>query len=112
MPSYRSLRIAKSMLSFLIFLSFSNPFYCYPTIRIMGHGTSSCGSYTSSPLILSATYDAWILGYLTARFWSEKISSSSDNEGYLQWIRNYCQNKPLDSIYDASEQLVIHLERK
>ena len=91
-------------------------------IRIYGHGTKSCEKLLTeyqqnlhSPDSLEklpfSADTVWVAGYLTAfnRYSSTHTASvlaSTDIDGAMQWIVNYCAQHPGDSIAQASVALV------
>ena len=85
---------------------------------ILGSGTQSCGNYVETPT--SSTHDlayvAWTVGYLTAYNRSEpdtyNILGSSDLDGAMVWLKNYCKEHPLERFVSAVHYLTIELHPK
>lgn len=82
-----------------------------------GLGTDSCGTYTTARRDQSdLMYRVWLGGYLTATNIDTPdtvdIGGSTDLNGLLGWLDNYCQTNPTSSFGNAAEALVIFLYPK
>lgn len=87
--------------------SFSQKFTVY------GQGALSCGAWLEARKeggIDESVHNVWIAGYITGVTASGDFSlKDSDVDGRANWIDNYCEENPLDYIYDAATALVLEL---
>ena len=99
---------------------------------VRGDGYHSCGAWTAAqahrpyigpgkrPVTIAQlereTQIAWVNGFITAfdYYASESggVGNSSDLNGILVWIDNYCATQPLDNITTATIALVSELSKR
>jgi hypothetical protein len=88
---------------------------------ILGPGITSCGTWAQErrdrAQSNSLMNEAWVLGYLSAyNTYGPKatghVSKGTDANGLLAWIDNYCSANPLKEIFDATEALILELEKR
>ena len=98
---------------------------------VRGEGQLSCGAWTKAqahrPAIGAdnkylatdiglSSQIAWVSGFLSAFDYygngSGNVSSSTDGNGILAWIDNYCAAHPLDNIEKATVALVSELAKR
>lgn len=83
--------------------------------RVLGPGTSSCGtwlSYRRTEGELTRLYESWILGFLSGvglTGFETGISplNGVDAEGVFAWVDNYCRAHPLEEVHDAGKAFVL-----
>jgi hypothetical protein len=85
------------------------------TKAILGPGASTCGKWTQARK--TEQYPAqlgWALGFISAynNYMNTNVFGNSDTEAIAGWIDNYCVTKPLDTVYNASVELVKELDRR
>jgi hypothetical protein len=79
----------------------------YIHVELLGAGASSCGTWTADRSAKTANDDVqWVLGFLSAYNTfgpdpSHNISHSTDVNGVLGWIDNYCREHPLAMMVEA-----------
>ena len=94
-------------------------------VNVWGIGNDSCGSWTQDRQQQAKTVDstalagvrkAWMEGYLTAKAEDRPLLSKgatqTDTDGMAAWIDNYCAAHPLDTLFDATEELAITLAKQ
>jgi hypothetical protein len=81
---------------------------------IIGSGTKSCGTFIEdkkSPA--DSIYRAWVAGYITAlNMHIEGINNlmgSTDMNGLIVWLENYCMQNPLSNFETAVQALAAKL---
>src|SRR5438128_1255268 len=86
---------------------------------IVGVGFDSCGRYvqeTRRGPSSSFPYRGWIGEYLTAVNLSTPntyhIAGTTDLDGLMLWLENYCNKNPLKPFYNAVENLINELYPK
>ena len=90
------------------------------TVRVIGKGNESCGSWLQNRGAQSYAEGAqlsWVTGYVTAfnnyaDHRSGDISGGTDADGLFSWIDAYCQGHPLDNLFRASGALIRELEKR
>lgn len=72
---------------------------------VWGSGGKSCHTFNTRDEAGDAAYREYIMGYLTAynALANETYSISGDLglDGVMDWIRNYCEEKPMHSFDQA-----------
>ena len=81
---------------------------------IQGHGTQSCGVWIEEhrkASTMSLGQDTWLTGFLTGyNFYGPQpngdILRGTDIRGAVAWMTNYCTANSLETIADASNELI------
>jgi hypothetical protein len=78
--------------------------------EMYGTGSQSCGSFARERKKEAyARYAAWMAGYLTAvdaRTPTASILGTTDLQGAMLWLENYCNKNPLEPFANAVYALV------
>lgn len=77
---------------------------------IVGAGTASCGEVLSSSIEIS--YFIWAQGHLSAMnlfLTTVEETNLSDHDGQQIWLKNYCEENPLEKYVQAVWSLWIEL---
>lgn len=90
------------------------------TYTMLGHGVSTCGSWTSDLKEGSVTsrYDkVWLQGYLSAfnnygSYPGGDVTAGVDADGLFAWMDNYCAAHPLDKIAKGAASLIDELRAR
>ena len=90
------------------------------TLALVGAGANSCGKFiaeTEDSELMRNLYFFWAQGFLSglnfkymksARF----AADLSDQEALILWIKNYCEDNPLDHYAAATVHLYRELRRR
>lgn len=86
-----------------------------PILGILGPGAITCGTWTQDRR--TDKYPAalgWALGFISSynHYMNKDVFGNADALAVAGWIDNYCAANPLDSVYNASIELVRVLERR
>ena len=86
--------------------------------RIFGSGHLTCQRWLVDRQEGNASADQsemWVAGYLTAYnqfvFRGQDISKHFDGEAMLNWLDNYCQKRPPNTLVMAAKELIQMLQR-
>jgi hypothetical protein len=83
---------------------------------VFGQGINSCGSWTQARQTKSVSAGLsmqWVAGYLSGRNAQSSgidFLGTTDFDGLMAWIDNYCRQNPLEKIGTAAYQLMIELQ--
>ena len=90
------------------------------TIYGYGYGNSSCGAWLearrqNNPA--SVGMRNWVLGFLTAyNLYGSPgrgdVLHGTDAEGAWAWLDKHCRDNPTESLFNAAERLIKHLESR
>jgi hypothetical protein len=105
---------------FALLMIFSSPVWAQRPINydVKGAGASSCGTWTldhaQGDVSAAANVDdEWVLGFvvgqelLYADTTHKNYTISTDYNGIIGWIGNYCQQNPVKEIVDAAQNFVL-----
>lgn len=75
-------------------------------IALAGVGSVSCGKMIAhvSDHDLKSVYVGWMQGFMSSINWFRVMDANvnlSDNEGQWLWLKNYCNEKPLERVVVA-----------
>ena len=111
--------IAFFLISFCFLINVPTVAGADATYLIRGAGAASCGTWISErPLQsspLRAMDESWVLGFLTGvnamrlAVGNSQIGLTTDANGLLAWVDNYCRANPLKSISDTALALATEL---
>lgn len=77
-------------------------------VSVFGMTNLSCGKYvqdiTKTPEE-AEVYRWWIAGFVTGANIAKKRITSTDNEAHEAWLKQYCQDHPLDTFIKAAAEL-------
>jgi hypothetical protein len=86
---------------------------------IFSSGVNSCGKYLSEIAqdeLLGYYYDNWLEGYLSAfnrhTDGIDNILEGTDMRGAIAWVKNYCQQYPIDDFETAASKLIDFMMQK
>ncbi|MCH8867836.1 MAG: hypothetical protein IID58_13430 [Proteobacteria bacterium] len=87
---------------------------------IAGGGSISCGKFiadTKDDEFMSDFYFSWVQGFLSGLNFkylesTEITTDLSDHEALQLWIKNYCNDNPLDLYYIAAGKLWVELRHR
>jgi hypothetical protein len=85
-------------------------------VVVWGIGQINCGRFVQErerrPGVrgpYDATFRQWFLGFATALNWimlsNRDLLASTDAEGAMTWLEDYCRAKPDDTFFDAAVAL-------
>lgn len=87
--------------------------------NVLSMGAKSCGQVVSDfkeDGIGKLANSAWVGGYLTAInaevYRGFDVARGADPAARDLWIFNFCSKKPLDSLYTATDALVVQLKTR
>jgi hypothetical protein len=83
--------------------------------QVVGHGTGSCAQWTEDERDSWSAFvnRAWLAGYLSGYFgYADDKIDVPDPAARNAWVSNYCQNHPLDHIWQAADHLILELKRR
>ncbi|WP_425998823.1 hypothetical protein [Caulobacter sp. DWR1-3-2b1] len=89
-----------------------------PVKSIIGHGTMSCGKYTSerkdSNSLFPMTAMIWVSGYLSRAAYVRKgnMLKTVEYEALQGWMDNYCAANPLENVATAASTLEVELAER
>ena len=83
---------------------------------VHGSGATSCGKF-SNETTYQRSYDLmWVLGFVDAvnirNLEGPDLMKGIDGDAALGFISNYCQNNPLDHLFNAASALVNELKAR
>ena len=89
---------------------------------IWGTGEESCSDFVGAKVEYDHAGNTrdhlghlnWIKGFITGINWAKdsEVARDLDIETVSRWVDAYCRQHPLESIAQASEELVADLERR
>jgi hypothetical protein len=84
---------------------------------VLGYGVQSCGAYvTERSGGNDNPFRGWLTGYLTRYNYAVghtyNMLGSTDLDGALLWLENYCRANPLDDFEIATRKLIAALSPK
>ncbi len=88
---------------------------------VAGVGANSCGKFIADieagHQILTSLYFSWVQGFLTGLntkylLCPESATELSDHDALMLWIKNYCEENPLDQYLMAVTKLWAELRVK
>ncbi len=98
-----------------------------PIITSMGLGNDSCGSFLearranstyvgasiSGEFFYSKTgmYEQWMLGFATATSISRGKEITTDADGIVGWVQNYCEKNPADNLITTMHRFFMETQK-
>lgn len=85
------------------------------TVTVFGAGTTTCGAFLEASQEQGYSfvgYKDWLGGYLTAANIYKSRTIDIDIAGAAAWLRNYCQDHPLEDVATGASKLDSELDRK
>lgn len=86
---------------------------------VLGPGNSSCGTWTEDRKehdLLAIEDASWVQGFISGYNLfgpgSGNVTASTDSDGTMAWIDNYCVSHPLDSLDAATQNLIFELKSR
>ena len=87
---------------------------------VIGVGAGSCGEWTNergTPLGYGTNMEGWLLGFVTAHNMNlpkdagafRNLAENTDYLGLFAWMDNYCEEHPMELIYEAAMSIVAEL---
>ena len=76
---------------------------------------SSCGKYTNEIAINPETknvYSWWVAGFVTGTNLEKGRTLPTDTDAHEAWLKQYCEDNPLDSFMKATIELNKELETR
>ena len=106
------------MRAFAILLVVSAVLFFSQTVRaeviiLTGAGTSQCGKYLNDlneSEFAEYIVASWLQGYLSGRNverfeHGKPVLDIAGHEGQARWLNNYCEENPLDNLWQGAEAL-------
>ena len=75
----------------------------------------TCGKYIdiiSTSVQAKEVYSWWLAGFITGTNMEKNRSLSTDSAAHELWLKNYCEEHPLENFVSAAEKLNIQLDKK
>ena len=82
---------------------------------VFGIGTTSCGKYISEVSAdgnAKSAYGWWVSGFVSGTNMVKGRIVSTDSAAHEAWLKNYCEQYPLDSFVAAASRLNKELDNK
>jgi hypothetical protein len=113
----RRMIMKAQMYRYMVLLLLICPAASHAETIVWGPGNSSCGDWLRDrqrDSWGSVVKKAWLSGYVTAynNAYAGALIAGTDSEGMFAWVDNYCRSRPLDSIFQASNSLMLELVRR
>ncbi len=84
-------------------------------VSVYAAATESCGTWTAESNGLPRHLRvAWLLGFVSGYNWGTRQGEdvTSDTQGLIVWVDNYCMAHPLDLIAKAAGRLIDELRHQ
>lgn len=88
-----------------------------PPATVVGWGNRSCGDWSDAKQKddwLRAVYKGWLGGFVSGLNFASQhgdITATTDFNGLVAWVDNYCAANPLDPVHVASANLAVTLRK-